>query len=166
MTDFLQALNDQKVEEVFADVLIPNDAVCESRDIPESMRISVKVKSLSPRAMEGITKRATERKIDRSKNRQEVDVSEERLSLEIAKSAVLDWKVTIAQWRYWAPSNPQAFSNLDVQPNDLIPFSPQMCAELSRRALSLNLAASIIEAATRPGNFAPDEITFEDEVKN
>jgi hypothetical protein len=164
--DFLKSLSEQKSGDVITNVVIPSEDVCITKGVPEEMRITLKMRSLPPRMLETVTKRATERKIDRGKNRQETDLSEEKLAFELAKTAIIDWSVTVAQWRFWAPSNPPAFSDLDVQPVDNIPFSPELCSELARTALSLALSSAIIEEATNPMNFAPEELTTSDEIKN
>jgi len=163
---FLKSLSSEQVEPI-VDVLLPTEEACASRNISESARISIKLRPLNPRTHDIITKRATERKIDRGKNRQDVDISEERFVLEMAKAIVVGWDVSVAQWRYWVPANPPAFSDLDVKPTDQVPYSPELFCELARRAIGLALGTGIVDAANNPKNFNnSDVLTEEDEIKN
>ena len=171
MTDkFLNALANEDERSNGEWIKFPSLDTCAALDIPESYRISLKVKPATPRMMEAITKRATIKKFDRGKNRQEQEISEDRLIRELGNDIVEDWQLTVKQWRFWVPSNPPAFSTVDgVTENDLIPYSAEMFVNLTRRSLSLSLGANVIEEATNPKNFTlvdMDDLTTEDEVKN
>jgi len=163
---FLEAIRNRKPEDLQpeADIVVPDPS--EYPDVDEQYRFKVRITPLSPEKFRKILRKTSQRK-----KGIEYSTDDVKTNMWIARNVVKGWSgLTVRKWRYFIPASKDAKPEFDgFDPDEEVPYSPELFAYLNRFAVGLGIGASVVNRATEASTFSDsddDEVSLEEEVEN